>query len=258
MPWAAKRYTAREEYRAYSLMGLFGVNMPPLYEEGPRAFHRLQLEILREIDDESIFAWSDDQDLSGGFLALPVSSFLGSGGIVQVRHPLVPSERPNLQSYYRPPYNMTDRGLHFPARPLMRPENTETEGSCFENLTGALIPLHCVDAHNTNKRLICILLQRVTVGSSQWVRVNSEELRPLFEDEHRWLTEGKLQKWEGFYIRQLGRYKSPFQGSYSIRLEIDQLHPNGYGYEGYALKDKQLMQGQYNVENGVRRVKLFI
>ena len=44
MSWAAERKTTRVEDRAYSLMGLLDVNMPMLYGEGKKAFHRLQLE----------------------------------------------------------------------------------------------------------------------------------------------------------------------------------------------------------------------
>ncbi|KAI6041703.1 heterokaryon incompatibility protein-domain-containing protein, partial [Pisolithus marmoratus] len=57
MSWAADRKTTRVEDRAYSLMGLFGVNMPMLYGEGKNAFRRLQLEIIKETGDHSIFAW---------------------------------------------------------------------------------------------------------------------------------------------------------------------------------------------------------
>ena len=57
MSWAANRTTMRVEDRAYSLMGLLGVNMPMLYGEGAKAFHRLQLEVIRCSNDQSIFAW---------------------------------------------------------------------------------------------------------------------------------------------------------------------------------------------------------
>ncbi|KAI6151513.1 heterokaryon incompatibility protein-domain-containing protein [Pisolithus tinctorius] len=57
MSWAAVRQTTRVEDRAYSLLGLFGVNMPMLYGEGNKAFQRLQLEIIRVSNDQSIFAW---------------------------------------------------------------------------------------------------------------------------------------------------------------------------------------------------------
>ncbi|RDX41402.1 HET-domain-containing protein [Lentinus brumalis] len=57
MSWAAARETTVVEDRAYSLMGIFGVNMPTIYGEGSRAFIRLQLEIIRTSTDQSIFAW---------------------------------------------------------------------------------------------------------------------------------------------------------------------------------------------------------
>ncbi|KAI0827289.1 hypothetical protein BC628DRAFT_164788 [Trametes gibbosa] len=57
MSWAATRYTTRVEDEAYSLMGLFGVHMPPIYGEGRKAFLRLQEEIIRTSPDQSIFAW---------------------------------------------------------------------------------------------------------------------------------------------------------------------------------------------------------
>ncbi|KAF2030919.1 HET-domain-containing protein, partial [Setomelanomma holmii] len=58
MSWASNRTTTRTEDIAYSLMGLFEVNMPLLYGEGEKAFVRLQEQILLDDDDQSIFAWS--------------------------------------------------------------------------------------------------------------------------------------------------------------------------------------------------------
>lgn len=55
--WAAHRRTSRVEDRAYSLLGLCGVNMPLLYGEGFSAFTRLQQAIVTERTDESIFAF---------------------------------------------------------------------------------------------------------------------------------------------------------------------------------------------------------
>ncbi|CAP64808.1 uncharacterized protein PODANS_5_3600 [Podospora anserina S mat+] len=40
---------------AYCLLGIFDINMPLLYGEGHRAFQRLQEEILKDIEDDSIF-----------------------------------------------------------------------------------------------------------------------------------------------------------------------------------------------------------
>ncbi|KAL1944998.1 hypothetical protein VTO73DRAFT_2618 [Trametes versicolor] len=57
MSWASRRETTRIEDRAYSLMGIFGVHLSPIYGEGDNAFLRLQEEIVRTIPDQSIFAW---------------------------------------------------------------------------------------------------------------------------------------------------------------------------------------------------------
>ncbi|KAK1660001.1 heterokaryon incompatibility protein-domain-containing protein, partial [Colletotrichum godetiae] len=55
MSWAAGRVTTRPEDQAYCLLGLFGVNMPLLYGEGDKAFLRLQEEIIKISDDQSVF-----------------------------------------------------------------------------------------------------------------------------------------------------------------------------------------------------------
>jgi hypothetical protein len=57
MSWASQRAATRLEDRAYSLLGIFGVNMPLLYGEGPGAFRRLQEEIIRTTVDTSIFCF---------------------------------------------------------------------------------------------------------------------------------------------------------------------------------------------------------
>ncbi|KAJ2894663.1 hypothetical protein MKZ38_007321 [Zalerion maritima] len=57
MSWASSRQTTRLEDWAYSLLGIFGVNMPLIYGEGMQAFRRLQEEITRRNNDLTIFAW---------------------------------------------------------------------------------------------------------------------------------------------------------------------------------------------------------
>ncbi|KAI6038180.1 heterokaryon incompatibility protein-domain-containing protein [Pisolithus marmoratus] len=75
--WAADRTVTREEDRAYSLLGLLGVHMPMLYGEGKNAFRRLQLEIIRTSNDQSIFAWDWKREFgwSSSFLADDPSRF---------------------------------------------------------------------------------------------------------------------------------------------------------------------------------------
>lgn len=57
LSWAASREATRIEDEAYSLMGIFDVNMPLLYGEGSKAFARLQEQIFHETHDLSLFAW---------------------------------------------------------------------------------------------------------------------------------------------------------------------------------------------------------
>ncbi|THU83089.1 hypothetical protein K435DRAFT_807782 [Dendrothele bispora CBS 962.96] len=84
MSWAAKRVTTRPEDMAYCLMGLFGVNMPPIYGEGgEKAFMRLQQEIIKYSDDRSIFAWvaAKDYEQDRGLFASSPSEFASSGQV---------------------------------------------------------------------------------------------------------------------------------------------------------------------------------
>lgn len=58
MSWASQRTTSRTEDTAYCPLGLLGVSMPLLYGEGERTFFRLQEEVIKRSNDQSIFAWS--------------------------------------------------------------------------------------------------------------------------------------------------------------------------------------------------------
>ncbi|KAI0023485.1 heterokaryon incompatibility protein-domain-containing protein [Xylariomycetidae sp. FL0641] len=60
MSWAAHRKTTRKEDVAYSLLGIFDINMPLIYGEGEKAFKRLQEEILKAYPmDHTLFAWGE-------------------------------------------------------------------------------------------------------------------------------------------------------------------------------------------------------
>ena len=88
MSWAALRETTRIEDTAYSLLGLFDINMPLLYGEGYKAFIRLQHEILQtQAHDESIFAWADSKFYHCGLLARSPAAFALSGNIISVKNP---------------------------------------------------------------------------------------------------------------------------------------------------------------------------
>ena len=105
MSWASKRQTSRIEDTAYCLLGLFHVNMPLLYGEGSKAFIRLQHEIIKNTSDESIFAWTDDKEVSGVLARWP-ANFANSRYV----HELPPSHRKRM----RAPCTITNQGLELP------------------------------------------------------------------------------------------------------------------------------------------------
>jgi hypothetical protein len=101
MSWAAKQHTTREEDMAYSLLGIFGVNMPLLYGEGSKAFIRLQEEIIKTSGDQSLFAWGlvlpQTEDNLGECLASSASRFVNCGDVLSPRRtPLSPFALTNI------------------------------------------------------------------------------------------------------------------------------------------------------------------
>ena len=173
MSWASRRQTSREEDMAYCLLGLFDVNMSLLYGEGAKtAFHRLQIEIMKTMDDESLFAWTSDQTFSGMLAASP-SNFAHSGDIGRG------------WKTSRGPYSMTNKGLEFPIpRHHIAPEGTKCR---------VLVSLNCY-REGTEKVPLALHLQQVggfgayrvtcnsidTVGLSSRLRILT--LDRLYED----------------------------------------------------------------------------
>ena len=107
MSWASRRITARVEDMAYSLLGLFGVNMPMLYGEGERAFIRLQEEIMKSYDDQSLFAWGSTRNTHSGLLAPSPAAFSASSKIAR-------SESGSKWNLI--PYSITNLGLSIEMR----------------------------------------------------------------------------------------------------------------------------------------------
>lgn len=106
MSWAADRRTKKPEDRAYSLIGIFGVNLSVLYGEGlQRAFARLQAEIMKMTFDQSLFAWRGSRDGDeGGLLAQSPDDFHNSPAF-GLWHPgwmFAPFVRTNIGVSFRP------------------------------------------------------------------------------------------------------------------------------------------------------------
>ncbi|KAK4553284.1 hypothetical protein LTR86_009584 [Recurvomyces mirabilis] len=105
MSWAAKRKATRIEDIAYSLLGIFDVNITMLYGEGTKAFRRLQEEIMRNSTDHSLFAWQPEETQNGhprGVLARSPTDYQHCGRLGRLSGLLAAS------------FTMTNRGLEIP------------------------------------------------------------------------------------------------------------------------------------------------
>ena len=154
MSWASHRVTTRIEDMAYCLMGIFDINMPLLYGEGEKAFTRLQEEIMKNSDDQSLFAWTDptaEEDDQYGLLAKKPMFFAQSGNIVPYREwELEPSA----------PFSISNKGLRLDLH--LSPYGLGLHVAALD----CPVPPH-------QKGFLGIYLQRVRTGAHQYVRVKA-------------------------------------------------------------------------------------
>lgn len=172
MCWASSRKTTRIEDTAYCLLGIFGVNMPLIYGEGENAFLRLQQEIIRNSDDESIFAWRDENvnpEALHGLLANSPRVFAGSAKATNYRDADV-----------RAPYTMTNKGLSL----------TAEVGRVSENLY--VVDLNCPNPE-TGSQYTSIYLKKISTKTEQYIRVQCG----------RWATtSSKARSLKTIYVKQ--------------------------------------------------------
>lgn len=151
MSWASSRETTRVEDTAYCLLGLFNVNIPLLYGERERAFLRLQEELIKTSDDDSILAWDlhdeavNDEGpnlvhIEAGFSLrrrLYRSILASSPAAFQASHRLEYDS-----SSAKKPFSMTNTGLQIdvPLAPLY--ERTK-DGRTFSEVQGWVGILNC-------------------------------------------------------------------------------------------------------------------
>lgn len=129
MSWAADRQTTVIEDMAYCLLGIFNINMSMLYGQGYGAFQKLQHEIIKISDDQSIFAWAmddDDRVAWNGALATSPGSFRNCGSIVRDRESM------------RDPYSRTNIGLKMRIPMITNSSSTQSfiGLGCFLELKG--------------------------------------------------------------------------------------------------------------------------
>ncbi|KAK3706017.1 hypothetical protein LTR37_013011 [Vermiconidia calcicola] len=135
MQWASSREATRVEDLAYSLLGLFGINMPLLYGEGERAFLRLQKELIAISDDGTIFtATSTTKDCheARSIIAHNPSQFVNT----PIMHPV--DYIPRLH------YEMTNKGIRFEVQ-ISKKKHLALLGQQSEGRLGfdIIMPLDC-------------------------------------------------------------------------------------------------------------------
>lgn len=160
--------------------------MPLIYGEGRKAFMRLQLEIIRKLDDDSIYAWTAPIQRSG-LLATWPTAFASSGNVVQI-------EFPNDSTPWLPAV-MTSIGLEMRGRYQRRDRHQQAidERHNVRTITTALaagsdmiLMMHCTPCE-TNKIPVTqnwgrgdsgkAFVIRMKRFGATWQRVNCEELR---------------------------------------------------------------------------------
>ncbi|CAK7235668.1 hypothetical protein SCUCBS95973_009345 [Sporothrix curviconia] len=170
MHWLAYRETTRPEDLAYCMLGIFGIHMPVLYGEGDRAFVRLQEELLKSVDDQSLFAWKEDDSLDyyrddygnsfrcWGLLARVPAEFRVAKSVARFRD--TRSQRPAIQL-------STSRGIQTTF--LMCRDRSYSSGDLF---------LAVLDCHVGRVPGVYagIRLKRTSSSRDEFVRVDTQQL----------------------------------------------------------------------------------
>jgi hypothetical protein len=195
---------------SYCLFGIFEINLPLLYGEGgPKAFTRLQEQIMKDSNDLTLFAWTSDRQestiggsLERGILASTPNEFLNAGNLTHVQSDaLVASRHIGSDS----DFTMTNKGLRIDT-PLAY------------HLQYLVMPLNCVDMSALNEYEPCtgpalrtqlgILL--IDVGGI-YRRVKPGLLVPIPEDTW-WRRAGSA-----IFVDKQGFYGGPFRDEVSTK-----------------------------------------
>lgn len=213
MSWASKRETTRPEDIAYSLMGLFDVNMPMLYGEGQKAFLRLQEEIMKASDDHTLFAWirpSAPDDLPHGLLADSPKDFANSKDFI------------SYQDWEpRAPYSLTNRGLQINLRmSAMSDDGTCCAGlNCPSSMFQQSIYVTFIAVHLKKTSQVDEQYVRIKISSLEAYKVQSpsDEPKAIYVLQNTTSLPAISQVDAAFPVHVLQLCKRPSADQYQIR-----------------------------------------
>ncbi|KAL7956939.1 heterokaryon incompatibility domain-containing protein [Trichoderma compactum] len=215
MSWASRRTTTREEDIAYCLLGIFDVNMPLLYGEGPKAFQRLQEEIIKRSDDQSILAWGfgrDDETLWKVSTALAQSplDFLCCGEMAS-RGAAAPGDG----------FSMSLRGLRLDL-PVYGDFDNGDILYCVLNCT-----LAAKDKEGVTTRLLAVPLARCT-SRADGAKPKPDEYYRLCHRIPHWVEENEIaaSKRMTIHMPSFHRHGDLIRPRLNCRLHFDSLPPD--------------------------------
>jgi hypothetical protein len=176
MAWASSRVTSVLEDVAYCLLGIFDVNMPLIYGEGEKAFLRLQEEIMKDSEDQSLFAWGPPPstiDGNAGFRRNRTSIF--------AQHPVQYANSSSIRAscltdYPDEPYRLTNIGVQIEL-PLVHVNRGSLPRPVPDILEVRAVVLSCLYTDSENRICPGIVVGR-EVGSTsrQWTRIAGIDL----------------------------------------------------------------------------------
>ncbi|KAF5013655.1 hypothetical protein FDECE_347 [Fusarium decemcellulare] len=235
MSWASYRQTSRIEDMAYSLLGLFNVNMPLLYGEGTKAFVRLQEEILRQSDDHTLFAWraapseASKGEVRGLFASSPTEFRNFFDGF---EHQEPRAEKDHLVRLWDPqlprePMTLRNRGIKITGQIQdLRPN--------YDRYDTVILLLNCCFGGNPG-RTAGIYLRRQ--DEDRYARIRPDELASVEP------LGGHISQLTLYGLRQTAEvrghhYDQPWTSSYQIRREFGEL-------EHSKFEDAQATKSRY-------------
>jgi hypothetical protein len=172
MSWAAGRTTSRMEDIAYSLLGIFDVNMPLIYGEGHKAFFRLQNAIMQSSDDETIFAWDCNvvNPYTQGLLARTPAQFKDSQDCIDIQRMSSAREKgfelTNTGVRYWYPMNWTGYRYTAAYRMLFARAGQYEPAPAIRQMPVRQIPLACMDVARGE-----YLMLHVVRDGNRWRRI---------------------------------------------------------------------------------------
>ncbi|KAF6812049.1 Vegetative incompatibility protein HET-E-1-like protein 13 [Colletotrichum sojae] len=184
MSWAAGRKTTRDEDVAYSLLGIFDVNMPLLYGERTNAFTRLQEQILQQSDDHTLFAWraskqsAAEEPLRGLFARSPDEfANFRDWSYHSFRGETSPRSDNILQVWPRSPVDVSKRGIHFVSRTKpVDPRGIFDKAIFRGHAASVILPLNC-SVGGDPQRVVGLYLQ--LQDGNRYARSQPSELTDL-------------------------------------------------------------------------------